>query len=133
MISRARGFTLIELMIAVVIVGILAAIALPSYNEFVIRGNRSAAQRYMMDVADREEQYLNNMRAYTSAVDATGLSFPTPTELTTLYDFTIVVNNGCCGPVPNWQITAVAKGRQTGDPTLILDSRGTKTPADKWN
>jgi type IV pilus assembly protein PilE len=62
---RMRGFTLMELMIVVAVVAILGAIALPSYNQHVIRGNRTAAQRFMMDVADREEQFLNSMRAYT--------------------------------------------------------------------
>jgi type IV pilus assembly protein PilE len=87
----------------------------------------------MMDVADREEQFLNSMRAYTTALDSTGLSFPAPPDISTRYDFTIVVNDVCCGPNPNWQITAVPKGPQTGDATLVLDSRGTKSPADKWN
>jgi len=130
---RTRGFTVMELMIVVVIVAILAAIAVPSYNQHVIRGNRTAAQRYMMDVADRQEQYLNSMRAYTTAVDATGLSFPAPPEISSRYDFTIVVNDACCGPNPNWQITGVPKGAQAGDVTLVLDSRGTKSPLEQWN
>jgi type IV pilus assembly protein PilE len=130
--QRIRGFTLMEVMIVVVIVGILAAIALPSYNQYVLRSNRNAAQRFMMDVANRQEQYLNGMRAYTTALDSTGLSFPVPSEISDRYDFTIDVNNGCCGPTPNWRITGAPKGAQSSDVTLILDSRGSKTPSDKW-
>jgi type IV pilus assembly protein PilE len=129
---RSHGFTLPELLLVVTVVAVLGAIALPSYNQHVLRANRTAAQRYMMDVADRQEQYLNSMRAYTTAVDSTGLTFPPPSELGTRYDFTIVVNHACCGPNPNWQITAAPKGPQAGDVTLVLDSRGAKSPADKW-
>ena len=129
---RAQGFTLLEVMVVAAIVGILAAIALPSYNQYIIRSNRNAAERFMMDVANRQEQYLNSMRSYTTALDATGLSFPVPNEISDRYDFTIVTNDGCCGPTPNWQITGAPKGPQAGDVTLTLDSRGTKTPSDKW-
>jgi type IV pilus assembly protein PilE len=129
---RPKGFTLIELVIVVVIVGILAMIAFPFYDQFVIRNNRSAAQRYMMDVANRQEQYLNNLRAYTTTLGAGGLAFPAPDELSGRYTFAVVVNDGCCGPNPNWRITATAAGKQAPDGNLTLDSRGTKTPAAKW-
>ena len=89
---RPKGFTLIELVIVVVIVGILAMIAFPFYDQFVIRNNRSAAQRYMMDVANRQEQYLSNLRAYTTTLGAGGLAFPAPDELSGRYTFAVVVN-----------------------------------------
>jgi len=66
--TRNRGFTLIELMIVVVIVAVLAAIALPSYRSYVIRANRSQAQQYMQDIANREEQFRLDARAYTTTL-----------------------------------------------------------------
>jgi type IV pilus assembly protein PilE len=134
-VKLSRGFTLLEVMIVCVIVGILAAIALPAYQQYIIRANRSAAQRFMMDVSNREEQYLNNLRSYaggSTVFSATGLSFPVPSDISDRYTFTVVANDACCGPFPNWQITAAPKGAQTGDPTLTLDSRGTKAPSDVW-
>jgi len=53
-----RGFTLLEVMIVCVIVGVLAAIALPAYQNQVHKGNRSAAQHFMLDVATKAQQIL---------------------------------------------------------------------------
>ena len=62
----ARGFTAIELLITVAIVAILATVALPAYNNTLVRANRAAAQSYLLDLANREEQYLLDARTYTT-------------------------------------------------------------------
>ena len=64
---RQSGFTLIELMITVVVIGILAAIAYPSYQEFVKRGNRTEGQAFLSEVAARQERYYAQNHAYIKA------------------------------------------------------------------
>ena len=73
--DRRRGFTLIELMIAIVIVSVLAAVAFPSYQSHLIDSNRSIAKAALLDVAARQEAYLLNRKAYTD--DMTDLGLPT--------------------------------------------------------
>ena len=55
---KQKGFTLIELMVVIAIVAVLVTVALPSYREYVKRGNRRAAQSTMMDIINRQQQYF---------------------------------------------------------------------------
>lgn len=63
-LNRQQGFTLIEVMIVVLIIGILAAIAYPNYSEYVKRGNRSEGQAFLNDVSARQERYFSQNNAY---------------------------------------------------------------------
>jgi len=71
--SRRNGFTLLELLITVAVVAILAAIALPSYSQYVIRANRAQAKQFLQDIANREEQYLLDQRSYTATIGSGGV------------------------------------------------------------
>jgi type IV pilus assembly protein PilE len=62
------GFTLVELMVTVAIIGVLAAIGYPSYTRYIVKANRSAAQSFMLTVASQEERFLLDARTYFCSV-----------------------------------------------------------------
>lgn len=126
---KARGFTLIELMIAVAIVAILAAIALPSYQSYIIRGHRVAAQAQMMDIANREQQYFLANRSYANKATLESNGFSLPSEVSAKYTYDVTVGSGT---VPSFTITFTPTGSQASDGALSLNSEGVKTPAGKW-
>jgi type IV pilus assembly protein PilE len=140
--TRTRGFTLIELMVVIAVVGTLAAIALPAYRNQVIRTNRSAAQQVMQDMANREEQFRLDARAYTATVGTGGLAITVPGDVSSNYTPitpTAIAagtnDTNCDGGVlagPAYRINATAVGSQAIDGDLCLDSVGLKRPAAKW-
>lgn len=123
------GFTLIELMIAVVIVAILAVLALPSYAEFVKRGTRADAQAFLMEISLRQQQRLVDRREYASTIADLGLALPR--SLTGKY--TVSMSAPAAVP-PTFTISAAPQGAQTTERcgTLTLDSAGQRSPSSCW-
>lgn len=140
-INKHHGFTLIELMITVAIIGILAAVAYPSYKTYIVRANRSAAQQFMSDVASREQQVLLDSRGYVAvtavanfpnAPASGGLNLAVPSTTTGQYTFAVTVDNTASPPTFTITATPTSTGTQAADGDLTLDQAGTKTPASKW-
>jgi type IV pilus assembly protein PilE len=73
--TKARGFTLIELMIVVAVVSILLAIAIPGYQQQVLKTKRSLARGELLEVLARQEQYFVNNKGYALDLQ-TGLGYP---------------------------------------------------------
>ena len=125
---KQRGFTLIELMITVAIVGILAAIAYPSYTSHIRKGVRRAAQAQILDIANREQQFLLSNRIYvpytgTPSITASGYSLPP--ELSSKYTPDVTVATGP-STIPAFTITFTATGSQEIDGPLTFTSEGVK-------
>ena len=123
------GFTLIELMITVAIIGILAAVAYPAYTQYVIRANRVAAQSEMMDIANRQQQFLLSNRSYASKATLEASGYTLPSSVSSKYGYAIAIGGGA---VPSYTLTFTPTGAQASDGNLALTSEGSKTPVDKW-
>lgn len=131
---RQQGFTLVELMIVVAIIGILAGIGYPSYTQYVTKAKRSAAQGYMLQIASREEQYLADARTYATVGN---LGVTPPAEVDGKYTVVVTVITATTdtgyivgAALPQYIITATPIGSQATNDTkcgiLTLNSLGTK-------
>jgi type IV pilus assembly protein PilE len=129
---RSRGFTLIEIIVVVAIIGILAAIAFPSYQNQVRKSNRAAAKSWMLGVANVETQYLMQARSYGD-LTALGTAATMPNEVSKFYTATITVAAGT-PPTYTITVTPVSGTIQVADGWLAIDQDGTKTSqySEKW-
>lgn len=127
--ARRNGFTLIELMIVAAIIAILAAVAYPAYTEHVQKGARRAAQAQMLDLANREQQFLLATRGYATYEQLTASGYGLPADVGARYTPSIVLGTGT---LPAFTITFTATGAQLRDGNLSLNSEGVKIPADRW-
>lgn len=127
--KTGRGFTLIELMIAVAVIGILAAVAYPSYQSAMVKNRRSAAQTALMDIAQKEQQYLLDNRSYTNSLSTLG--YAVPSNVSAYYTVAVTVGTASA---PSFSATAVpiSGSTQAIDGTLGITNTGVKSPADKW-
>ncbi|MES2885831.1 MAG: type IV pilin protein [Pseudomonadota bacterium] len=128
---KIKGFTLIELMIVVAIVGVLAAIAIPSYQSYLRKARRGDAIATLVTMQSQQEKFRANNNAYSSSPTAMGAP-----ASSSYYTYTIS-NAG----VSSYTLTATAtatsgqtrdKQGSTACSPLTLNQSNVKTPAGCW-
>jgi len=129
---KSRGITLIELLIVIVIVGILAAVAVPGYTNYMIRARRADAKTALEQVRATQEMWRAEKGRYST--DATLVELQTtmgaPANPVGYYNWSftgnLLVNSFTATATP------IASSAQAADGPLSINWLGQKTPAAKW-
>jgi type IV pilus assembly protein PilE len=109
--SRAKGFTLIELVIAILIASILAAIAIPSYSNYVRKTRRTEVRSALLDMVSLEERYFSTQNTYSA--NFTDLGYPTAAA-------SVVLSSGYYSiATPSITAVAVPTATTAGSPAVV--------------
>ena len=134
MSKRQRAFTLVELLVVLVIIGILLSIVVPSYNEYMRKAARAQAKGLMLDMAQMEERYFTNNATYLviaappAAVPTGWQNYSGPNSASRKYDVTVAA--GGTGSISTSFLITATPANGFSDPTcgtLTLASDGAKT------
>lgn len=124
---HVAGFTLIELMIAVAIIGILIKVAYPAYTQSVLRSHRAEAKTALLDLASREERYFSTANQFSAAAPALGYAsgatltaaspLPVLTGSSVYYNLSVQVPDpaASAATAPSFLATATAVNTQVND------------------
>ena len=135
---------MIELLVVVAIIGILMAIAMPAYNQYVIRANKAAAKAFLLEVASRQEQFLIGNGSYGHQL--TDLKMTISEDVNRYFDITLdVPDGGNSGstvselrgmPIFTISVAGKAGTLQAGNPPVAspysINQFGLKLPVGEW-
>lgn len=119
---KHRGFTLIELMVVVAILTILASIAYPAYQRYVLRSHRAEGQALLNEAAARQERFYTQNNSFASSAEALNMS----STVASLQYYSFTISNVTA---TSYTLTATAKGSQMGDKqclSLTVDQSGNR-------
>lgn len=109
---KAKGFTLVELMIVLAILSVLASIAYPSYTHYVQRTNRVEAVSLLLEAASRQERYYSTQSPNTFAANMKDLGYPKTWTPTANGKYKV---RAAVGDASNYVLEAVPQGAQASD------------------
>jgi type IV pilus assembly protein PilE len=123
-----KGLTLIELLIVIIIVGVLAAIAIPMYSNYMLRARRADGKTALEQLRAAQEMRRAERGSYETDIAALRTTWGGPAARVGDYDIAMM-------PATATTFTGTATpftSRQTPDGALTINQDGVKTPADKW-
>ncbi len=129
-----KGFSLIEIMIVIAIIGILGAIAYPNYTAWVIQSRRSEGISMLLQIQQQQERYFTEQLTYASDLTLLGFTVDANGKVTTEGGH-YLISAGLCTSLTISRcvlMTAEPQGVQSGDGNISLDSRGIRAPASHW-
>jgi len=130
-----KGFTLIELMIVIAIIGILATVVMPSYRGFVLEGQRTETQGKLLQILALQERFYIDSFSYTLSLTDLGYA-ASPLDISYNDELAFKVTIGTCDEPTKYPdapditrcfiVYATAQGDQIDDGNLLVDNRGRK-------
>ena len=133
--SKQGGFSLIELVVVVLIIGILASVATPIYRDYVQRGYRADAMETLTDMMAQQQRFVLRQRTFTTTLTLLGYGSNTVETDNGYYNVTASAGCGNINRCVLLTATPIAGKSQDGDGIITLSSRGEKqwNGQDGWN